>query len=393
MTGLPVAARFRFDVRPNALAARWARERTQGTGCIDLADSNPTHWGLGSAAALNALAGAVVAAGEYRPEPLGARSARTALAAQFGGHADDYAIASSTSELYGWILTLCCDPGDEIAVPRPGYPLLDALARLHDVRLVPYELRYAHPEGWFLDAGEIESLLARPRMRALVVVAPGNPTGSSLRPGERAAVVAACARAGALLISDEVFRPFTLERPAADSLSGEAGCATVCLDGASKSLGLPQAKIGWARFSGLAASDWPAARARLEFLADSVLSVSGPAQEALPAMLGFRGEASARIRARCEQNLRAARALFESDPSSPYRVRRCDGGWSLLLETPRPTGDEALALAMLDAGVHAYPGYFFDSPERGLFSLSLLPDPEVFATGCRRLRDAVDALR
>ena len=59
----------------------------------------------------------------------------------------------STSEAYSYCFRLLCDPGDEVLVPAPSYPLFEFLADIQDVRLVPYELVYDH--GWQI---EFESL-------------------------------------------------------------------------------------------------------------------------------------------------------------------------------------------------------------------------------------------
>ena len=58
-------------------------------------------------------------------------------------------LTTSTSEAYSFLFRLLCDPGDEVLIGQPGYPLFDFLAQLDDVRLVPYELFYDH--GWHLD--------------------------------------------------------------------------------------------------------------------------------------------------------------------------------------------------------------------------------------------------
>ncbi len=81
-------------------------------------------------------------------------------------------------------------PGDEVLIGQPGYPLFDFLARLDDVRLVPYELFYDH--GWHLDLEALRSRVT-PRTRAIAVVHPNNPTGHFTRPGERAGASKSCA--------------------------------------------------------------------------------------------------------------------------------------------------------------------------------------------------------
>ena len=85
--------------------------------------------------------------------------------------------------------------------------MFDFLARLDDVRLVPYELFYDH--GWHLD---LEALRRRvtPRTRAIVVVHPNNPTGHFTRPAERAAIEELCREHRLALIVDEVFLDYGL---------------------------------------------------------------------------------------------------------------------------------------------------------------------------------------
>ncbi len=377
----------------NRLSRRFGQLLAAGAEVIDLADTNPTHWGLANGPALDALAREVAAHRPYDPDPRGPVAARQALAVRMGGHPDDYLLAAGTSELYGWLFALLCDPGDRIAVPRPGYPLFDALARIHDVEVVTYDLGYAHPGGWRADPDQLAGLVRLPRMRAVVVVAPGNPTGSYLRPAEREALVTAAGAAGVPIIADEVFRPYPLDAaPVPDPLAGQTCCPTFALGGASKVLCLPQAKVSWMRVSGVTGSERAELWRRLELVADTDLCLCGPVGAALPAMLASADAGIARTRARLAANLAAARRVF-GGVGSPYRVRRCDGGWTALVEVPRPVDDEALAYALLDRGhVRAFPGYFYDSDETGLLALSLLLDPDVFAAGCGRVRAVIDAL-
>ena len=58
-------------------------------------------------------------------------------------------LTTSTSEAYSFLFRLLCDPGSEILVPQPGYPLFDFLAGLDDVRLKAAPLVYDH--GWQID--------------------------------------------------------------------------------------------------------------------------------------------------------------------------------------------------------------------------------------------------
>ena len=92
-------------------------------------------------------------------------------------------MTASTSEAYSWLFKLLCDPGDEVLVPRPSYPLFDYLAALESVDVRHYGLFYDH--GWFIDFHTIERAI-NDRTRAIVLVNPNNPTGHFLRRHELA---------------------------------------------------------------------------------------------------------------------------------------------------------------------------------------------------------------
>ena len=154
------------------------------------------------------------AALHYEPDPRGLRPAREAVSRYYRDHGaavdpEQIFLTTSTSEAYSFLFRLLCDPGDEVLIGQPGYPLFDFLAQLDDVRLVPYELFYDH--GWHLD---LEALRRRvtPRTRAIAVVHPNNPTGHFTRDKERAAIEGLCREHGLALIVDEVFLDYGLGR-------------------------------------------------------------------------------------------------------------------------------------------------------------------------------------
>lgn len=376
----------------NDLSLLAARLRAEGRATLNLSDSNPTRHGLSPSGVLAALANAESL--RYEPDPRGLRGPREALAASAGGEPDDYFLCASTSEAYGWLFRLLCDPGEAVLVPSPGYPLFESLAGLEAVRAVPYRLEYAHSHGWSIDLDDLRLAARRERARAVVLINPNNPTGSYVRAAEREAVVGLCAELGMALVADEVFFPYMVEGPTGEEprrLAGEGGCLTFALDGLSKLLCLPQLKLGWIRVSGPAA-ERAEASARLEIVADAYLSAGAPAMNALPSLLGEAGAFVRGVRARLAGNLDAARTLL-GGPGSPYRVLRCDGGWTALVDIPRYRGEEETALGLLEAeGLAVQPGYFFDMERDGRLALSLILEPGIFADGVSRLRRYVDGL-
>ena len=379
-----LARRAGADEPVNAFAR--AREGA-GEAVLDLSDANPTRHGLTHPRLAEVLAMTLERVGVYEPDPHGPRAAREALAALHGGHPDDYWLSASTSEAYSWLLTVTCDPGDAVAVPVPGYPLVEPLARFAGVRTVGYPLFYVHPHGWSVDTDALARVLAAPDVRALVVVSPGNPTGAYLEPGTTEVVAGLCAEHQVTLVADEVFGPFFLDRgEAAPSLAAVGGDVTVAvLDGLSKSLAAPQLKVAWLRLSG-PDRERAALAGALDTVADAYLSVSAPVAGALPDLLGLLDDQVIRVRTRVATNLATARTVLDA----PCRVRRVDGGWTALVDVPRTRDDDTLTEHLLhDAHLSVHPGWLYDLSDPSTLALSLLLDPDRFADGCRRLRASV----
>ena len=382
------ARRLPQQFAPNEITALLEEKRRVGARVLDLTETNPTRVGLAGAgpAELRALAdprGAV-----YEPDPVGMSAAREAIARYYAERAiptsisaDDLVLVASTSEAYAHLFRLLCDPGDEILVPRPSYPLFEPLAALEDVRIDHYRLAY---DGrWRLDTASLEAALS-PRTRAVVLVQPNNPTGSCLSGGEIAGVEALCVERGIALISDEVFGdfPWPPSTAALPSLLGERHALTFVLGGLSKLCGMPQMKLAWIALAGPDAQRHEA-RQRLEWIADLFLSVSTPVQLALPTLLDARGRFQAAVRDRLAKNLARLRALGDGDRA--FRVFEGEGGWSAILATPPASRDFALeALAKKDVLVH--PGHFYDIAEEGCVVVSLLPEPDTFDQALMRLK-------
>jgi len=377
------------DQRPNRLAAARAR---LGEPAFDLTESNPTRCRLPYPEdLLEALADPRGLA--YRPEPKGPLEARAAVARQYLGWGAELdpervVLTASTSEAYGFLMRLLADPGDRLLVPSPSYPLFDQLARLDAVSLVPYALDV--DDGWRPD---LDALAAAPEgCRALVVVHPNNPTGSFILPEDAARLGELCHARGWALIADEVFLPYPLDGgPGADrSFAAMSSCLSFSLGGLSKSVGLPQLKLGWIAVSG-PAGELPAALARLEYVADAYLSVSTPVALAAPRLLERGLPVQRAIAGRCRANLARLRELAGTTPA--VTVLPAGGGWSAVLRVPSLLDDEGLAVLLLEsAGVAVHPGYLFDLPGEGYLVLSLLPPEELFGEGVRRLLEAVDEL-
>lgn len=344
----------------------------------DLTESNPTVVGLSypSDAILGALADARALA--YEPTPRGLAPARAAAAAYYARHAERVdpervTLTASTSEAYAWLFKLLCDPGDDVLVPTPSYPLFDYLAALESVHPVTYPLRYHH--GWFLDVEEVRRALT-PKTRAILVVNPNNPTGSFLTRAEAAGLEALAAERDLALVSDEVFADYAFARDPdrVTTLVGHDAALTFCLSGLSKLVGLPQLKLGWIVTGGPPARR-AAAEARLELIADTYLSVAAPVQHAAPSLLALVDDVGAQIRGRVRENRAALAAALAQ---SPAQLLDAAGGWSAIVRLPSTESEEDYVLRLLDDDVYVHPGFFFDLPPTCVV-VSLLVAPDTLA--------------
>jgi hypothetical protein len=381
-----LSRRTQWDRTPNALARLLERKRREGARLIDLTETNPTRVGLDPPADLLAPL-ADPGNLRYEPDPLGLAAARAAVSADLDRRgppvaAERIVLTASTSEAYAFLFKVLCDPGDVVAVPRPSYPLFDYLAGLESVELHAYEMVY---DGeWRLDTRSLAAAVAE-RTRAIVVVNPNNPTGSFLKRDEAAALREAAARAGAAIISDEVFGDYAFAADARreGSLAAETAVLTFALGGLSKSCGLPQLKLAWIAVGGPPAQAGEAL-ARLEVVADTYLSVATPVQRAVAGLLARRAELQAPIASRVARNLAT---LERRARGTPATLLRAEGGWSAVLQVPATVSEEERALELLDRhGVIVHPGYFFDFPREAFLVVSLLPRPEDFDEGTDRLR-------
>ena len=357
---MKLSGRILHGSQTNRLTQLLAEKRREGAAVLDLTGSNPTHAGIVYPADfLGALADPAIL--RYEPEPFGLPSARERIAAEYGMPFDNVAMTASTSEAYSWIFKLLCDPGDEVLIPRPSYPLFEYLAALENVLVRPYGLFYDH--GWFIDFHALEHAIT-PRTRAIVLVNPNNPTGHYLRRHELEQLLEIRDRHDIALISDEVFAGYALD-PSPDSVMSLRGLADFALDGLSKLAGLPQMKLAWM----LLRKPVP----ELEIIADTYLSAGTPVQTALGALLELRDPIRQQILHRARTNL----AMLD-------RKLHVEAGWYAIV--PVLDEEETAERLLGEHNVLVQPGYFYDFETGGYLVLSLLTPPDTFARGLAAMR-------
>ncbi|MBZ5626307.1 MAG: pyridoxal phosphate-dependent aminotransferase [Acidobacteriia bacterium] len=380
------SSRFHWDFRPNRLTQTLETRRRAGARILDLTESNPTRAGL-------AYPPEILRAFEdprmlrYEPAPAGLSEARQAVASYYAARGcpvdtSRILLTASTSEAYAYLFKLLCNPGDQVLVPRPSYPLFDFLANMESVEVGRYPLSY-HGE-WAIDMESLAATLSE-RTRAVVLVNPNNPTGSYVKRPELEALVRLARERGLALISDEVFWDYPLlagDGPV-NALAEVEDCLAFSMSGLSKIAGLPQMKLGWIVVSG-PQSLRTEAMEKLEWIADTYLSVGAPVQYAAAGLLEAGGLVRQQIRERTANNLVAARNLLSGSAANILMV---EGGWYITVQVPQIRSEEEWTLGLLTSeDVLVQPGFFFDFECEAFLIVSLLTSPEVFREGMARLR-------
>jgi alanine-synthesizing transaminase len=377
--------RTNWNLKSNRLSEALAGHRAAGKPLLDLTVSNPTACGFAydRQAILQALANPCSLS--YDPNPKGLLVAREAvakyyLAREINVPVEDIILATSTSEAYSFAFRALCNPGDELLIPEPSYPLFSFLADIHDLRLVGYPLLYDH--GWQVDFHALRQAITS-RTRGIIVVHPNNPTGNFCKAWEMEKLNEICSSRQIALIADEVFLDFHLHATSPRSFAANGACLTFTMSGLSKISGLPQMKAAWLITSGPEQIKAPAL-SRLEVIADTFLSMNTPVQLAIPRFLELRHEFQKQLMARVRRNLAQLDANVAAQ-SSCARLE-VEGGWYAILRVPVTRSDDDLAIDLLTTqGIYVHPGHFYDFPTDGFLIVSLITPADDFDEGLRRV--------
>ena len=384
------SSRLSFADTTNALSKAKEKRLAAGQPVLDLSDSNPANAGFAwSATDLGPL---LRRDGIQRqdPTPFGLSSARTAVSDYYSSRGarvpvDRLCLTASTSEAYSWVFKLLCNPGDEILVPEPAYPLLEVIAALEGVTLRPYQLVQLAGE-WVIDSA---TLSVNRQTRAILAINPSNPTGAFVGRRDRDVLRGFALKNGLAIVCDVVFLDYPAEGVASPGTwAGEANVLTFVLSGLSKVALAPQLKLGWIVVAGPAIATLEACR-RLEHIADAFLSVNTPAQLALPDLLRRAEPLRALVRTRLAQGEATLRTWTTASATGCTVLPR-PAGWTAVLALPPGVHEDRFVMNALSEGVWLHPGYFFGMPPSlPSVVLSLLTPPDGLSAGLQGLERAL----
>ena len=377
--------RTAWNLEPNPLSEALANRLSSGKPVIDLTESNPTKCGFyfETEQILGALSNP--ASLHYEPVPQGLLAARNAVADYYRArgcavNVNDIFLTTSTSEAYSFLFRTLCNPGEELLIPQPGYPLFNFLADIQDVSTVRYPLIYDY--GWQIDFHALQRAIT-PRTRGIIVVNPNNPTGHFCKADDMERLNQLCLERDLALVVDEVFLDFSVGEDLLPSFASNNKALTFTMSGLSKISGLPQMKGAWLIATGPEALKQQAV-ARLEMIADTYLSMNTPMQLALPVLLELRHK----FQQQCMELTRNNLAQLDKLLSTQQLCTRLnlEGGWYAIIKVPVTGSDEEFALELLNnRGVYVHPGHFYDFPADGYLIVSLITPELPFAAGIEAL--------
>ncbi len=179
------------------------------------------------------------------PQTNGTAELRSAIAALYpGAEVSHVQVTNGGSEANLVVLWHLVEPGDEIVMMTPNYMQMRGISRGLGAVVRPWPLTGGDGARWRPDLEALGALVS-PNTRAILLCNPNNPTGARMTGEELDGVAAIAARAGAWVVSDEIYRGAEFDGVETPSMWGRYDRAIVT-SGLAKAYGLPGLRIGWA---------------------------------------------------------------------------------------------------------------------------------------------------
>lgn len=299
-------------------------------------------------------------------------------------------IGNGCSEVIEMAMSALVNPGDNVLVPSPGYPLYTALLAKLEAEARPYQLDEA--AGWQPDIRDIARQIDG-KTRAIVVINPNNPTGSVASESTLRAIVDLVAEHDLLLFADEIYDRLLFDGAKhipMGSLRQDASVLTLC--GLSKNWLVPGFRIGWGVLSGLPEKLEPFAEATRQ-LGRARLSANHPEQAAIrPALEGDQSHIAALNHELVQRRDLAMGLLNRIDGISCVKPEGAFYAFARLHDV-QSDGDWCREL-MQETGVVVVPGSGFGQrPGTQHFRLVLLPSLSIIEEACKAIGSFVAASR
>jgi len=381
---VPVASRvnrFSYAIRNIVAEAKAVEARGKAVRYLNIGD--PVAAGFSTPAHLVEAASRAMREGHngYLASA-GILEAREAVAADYTAHGvptspDRVLITAGTSEGIELTLSALVDPGDEVLVPSPTYPLYTAV--LAKIGATPRYYRTDPDRDWMPDLDHMRSIVTD-RTKAIVMIDPNNPTGAVYPTAVRRAIIDLAERHDLTILADEVYGETGFDGPVPLLSTLDLDAPIISFSSMSKAYLAPGWRTGW-----LVVGKTPRldnALAAIKKMADGRLCSPGPMQHAIaPALLGDRSHQPA-FRAALAERAKVTTDLLNAIPGMRCVAPR--GAFYAMPQVTLPPGrtDEHYVLSLLrETGIlTVYGSGFGMAPEAGTFRIVFLAQPSDLRT-------------
>ncbi|HSL33964.1 MAG TPA: pyridoxal phosphate-dependent aminotransferase [Candidatus Limnocylindrales bacterium] len=277
------------------------------------------------------------------------------------------------------------DPGDEVIVPDPGYPIYESLVRFVGAMPVPIPIRMANDLR--LDVDELASLITR-RTRMIVINSPANPTGGVLTRADLERIAALATEHDLAVLADEIYGRIVYDGTEHVSIASLPGMAerTIVLDGFSKTFAMTGWRLGYAIV--------PPALIRTygQLIINSISCAPTFAQ--IGAIEALRGPQAAVEAMVAEFRVRRDLVVDGLNAIAGIRCLRPSGAFYAFPDVSATglTGAELADRLLHEAGVCVLPGTAFGGVGTGSIRISYANSRENLGRALERLRALVEPL-
>ena len=278
----------RYEIR-GRLARRAQELERQGYEVLSLNIGNPGIYGFRTPETMRLAMIENLGSSEAYCGQKGIFPAREAVVMRQQGRgvmdttAEEVFIGNGVSELIDLTLRALLNPGDEVLIPSPDYPLWTAATVLNGGKAVHYPC----PEqgGYMPDVDALEKLITG-KTRAIVIINPNNPTGAVYSRACLTRLAEIAEKHDLLILADEIYDQMIYgdaEFVPMATLCSSSLCAT--FSGLSKVYRACGYRVGWVAFSGALDRSGDLLRA-MDLLAALRLCSNVPGQWAVQTALG-----------------------------------------------------------------------------------------------------------
>lgn len=397
---MSVTNRIPESLQATALYQKRESLLKSGIEICDLTESNPSKAGFAwpstvwQSVDFDALS-------IYVPDSIGPENVRKSIS-EYYAHKnfvvspDDVVLTASTSEAYSICFKAMTNPGDEVLVLSPGYPLIDELARLDGLNVIACQMKWDNVHHcWKIPWNDLRNSIST-KTRVIAIVQPNNPLGCYLNSEERAMMIEIASDHELVLIVDEVFLDYPEDaKEKIPSLAASKLGNVFVLSGLSKPCLAPQVKLGWIVIAGEHLTR-EKRKNQIAYVNDAYLSVSAFALNMAPTLLKNREVLVERLLNRLSNNENHLKTSFNKTKSFSVLPRKA--GWYILVKVSQCDGvaetgvrnKSSFVEKALELGVWVHPGYLFDLAD-DTFAISLLTDEFVFKNGIKKLLQVEEA--